>query len=324
MADDTATTAEDRALDALTRILDSAISPEMLAAQQTILRRLALSGDLFPSRVPPPGNITEVGGYLNLVADDPILSAQVLASALGVAGPNPSPGFDPVLPPLYFVTRGNDRNGLSAPTTPVTYSVRNDFAVALDHALEAIHDVGATLPVLAAGRPLPPITSTTTVPADLLPYVGRTLELVPSAALVDPTTDPLAVGQAGGAGPNVVVARQLDAAAPSAGTVTPALWSLWSCTATACTQATVTDAFVDLAPALNAAGWYTSTPVDDPVTSTTPGAWSRWTNVTGLVAGSTRFRDELELIHTVGVISASAVRSALDWIWTGTTFAPGS
>ena len=39
MAGDTASTAEDRAIDALTRILDSAISPDMLAAQQIIMRR---------------------------------------------------------------------------------------------------------------------------------------------------------------------------------------------------------------------------------------------------------------------------------------------
>lgn len=326
MADDTSTTgstAEDRALDALTRILDSAISPDMLAAQQTILRRLAMSGDLFPSRIPPPGNITEIGGYLNLVADDPVLSAQVLASALGVAGPNPSPGFDPVLPPLYFSPRANDRTGASAAATPVSFAVRNDLAPALDAALAAIHDVGATLPVLATSRPLPPSTPTASVPTDLLAYIGRVLELVPSAALVDPATDPLAVGQANGAGPNLVVARQVDAAAPSAGTVTAASWSLWSCTAASCTQATFTDVFVDLGPILGAAGWYTTEPVDDPVDTLHTGSWSRWTNRTGLVDGSTRFGDELELLYPVGAISASSVRGALDWVWDGAAFSPG-
>lgn len=321
MADDTTSTAEDRALDALTRILDSAISPEMLAAQQIILRRLAMSGDLFPSRVPPPGNITEIGGYINLVADDPVLSAQVLASALGVAGPNPSPGFDPVLPPLYFTSRGNDRDGASAAATPVSFTIRNDFAVAFDAALTSIHAVGALLPVLATSRPLPPFTLTATMPTDLLAYIGRTLDLVPTAALVDPTTDPLAVGQNGGAGPNLVIARQVNSAAPAAGTITAASWSLWSCTGAACTQAAVTDAFVEVAPVLNAAGWYTTTPVDDPVSSTQPGAWSHWTNITGLVTGTSRFGDELELLYPIGAISASVVRGAVDWVWNGTAFA---
>jgi hypothetical protein len=327
MADDTTTpgsTAEDRALDALTRILDAAIAPDMLAAQQTILRRLAMSGDLFPSRIPPPGNITEIGGYLNLIADDPVLSTQVLASALGVAGPNPSPGFDPVLPPMYFASRDNDRTGASAAVTPVSFAIRNDLAPALDAALAAIHDVGATLPVLATSRPLPPSTPTASVPSDLLPYVGRVLELVPSAALVDPATDPLAVGQMGGAGPNRVAARQLDTTAPSAGTLTATSWSLWSCTAATCVQTLVTDALVDLGPLLNAAGWYTTTPVDDPVDAAHPGSWSRWTNVTGLVEGASRFGDELELLYPVGAISASAVRAAIDWVWDGTTFSPGT
>jgi hypothetical protein len=324
MADDTASTAEDRAIDALTRILDSAISPDMLAAQQIILRRLALSGDLFPSRIPTPGNITQIGGYINLIADDPVLTAQVLASALGVAGPNPSPGFDPVLPPLYFVDRPNDRPSSVAMSTPITIAVRSDFAVAFGAVLSGLHDMGCSLPVLAASRPLPPHTLTATMPIDLLPFLGRTLELLPTAALVDPTLDSLAVGQLGGAGPTTVVARQLDAAAPSAGTVVAASWSLWSCTAAACTQAAMTAEFVDLAPILNAAGWYTASPTPAPVSTSNSGSWSRWNNVTGLVSGVTTFGDELEMLYSTGAIAASEVRSALHWVWDGATFGPVS
>ncbi len=320
MAGDGPTTAEDRALDALTRILDSAISPEMLAAQQLILRRLALAGDLFPSRVPPPLNITEIGGYLNLIADDPVLEAQVLAAALGVAGPNPSPGFDPVLPPLFFVDRPNDRPASVATVTPVAVSVRNDLAAAFDAAMAALHDLGGVLPLLAVGRPLPRNTPTATVPDDLLPFLGRSLDLVPTAALRDPSTDPLAVGQDAGAGPNVVVARQLDAGAPGAGSVSPSAWSLWACDDTSCTQSSVTGAYVELAPILASAGWYTAEPVPDPDSTTQPGSWARWTNVTGLVAGVTRFHDELELLHTTGEIAASVVRSALDRVWDGAAF----
>lgn len=324
MAGDAPTTAEDRALDALTRILDSAISPEMLAAQQLILRRLALAGDLFPSRVPPPRNITEIGGYLNLIAADPVLEAQVLAAALGVAGPNPSPGFEPVLPPLFFVDRANDRPEPVAAVTPVAVSVRNDLAPAFDAAMAELHDLGAVLPLLAAGRPLPRLGPTATVPDDLLPFLGRSMELVPTAALRDPAADPLAVGQADGAGPNVVVARQLDASAPAAGSITSAAWSLWACDDTSCMQSSVTGAYVELAPILAAAGWYTAEPVSDPSSTAQPGSWARWTNVTGLVVGATRFRDELELLHTTGEIAASVVRSALDRVWDGTAFVAAS
>lgn len=313
--------AEDRAIDALTKILESAISPDMLEAQQIILRRLALSGDLFPSRIPPPANITEVGGYINLVSDDLVLRSQVLASALGVAGPNPAPGFEAELPGLYYVSVPNDRPvGPSQPSTPVTINVRSDLVTAFTAAVQGLHAVGVTLPVLSVNRPLPPVALGVPAPNDLLPYLGRALDLAPGAALVDPTTDPLAVGQEGGAGPQVVVARQLDAAAPDAGSVPAADWELWTCDASACTQSTVNDKFVQLAPVLNAAGWYQATPLGAPTSLGDPGSWHRWTNVTGLVAGVSRVGDELRLLHSVGAISASSIRERVDWVWDGTAF----
>jgi hypothetical protein len=320
MASETASTAEDRALDALTRILDSAITPDALEAQRLILRRLALSGDLFPSRVPAPLNITEVGGYLNLIERDPILRAQVLASALGVAGPNPAPGWEPVYPPLHLVARPNDRPSTVAPATPVSVQIRADFVAAFDTMMSAVHDAGCTLPILSAARPLPPATPGATPPDDLLAHLGRVLELVPSAALVDPAIDPLAVGQAGGAGPNLVVARRLDATAPGAGSVAAAAWSLWGCTGSACSQSTVTDAFLELEPVLNGAGWYGESPLAPPTSLAAPGGWNRWTNLTGLVAGSSTVRSELELIHSTGAIAASSVRERLDWVWDGAGF----
>lgn len=311
-------TADERAIDALTKILESAIAPDMLEAQQIILRRLALAGDLFPSRIPPPLNITEVGGYLNLIQGDLVLTSQVLAATLGVAGPNPSPGFDPTLPPLYYLTVGNDRpSGPAQAVTPVQVQVRNDLAGPLTAAVAALHLLGATLPILSARRPLPPVVVGVDPPTDLLAHLGRVLELVPTAALVDPTTDPLAVGQPGGAGPQEVVARQVDTTAPDAGTVLAAPWSLWSCDATTCTATAVNLAVVPLTPVLNAAGWYQAT-LAAPSTLTST-AWSRWTNLTGLVPG-TAFGSELQLLHSAGEISASSVRARLDWVWDGAAF----
>jgi len=320
MAGEPASTAEDRALDALTRILDSAISPDMLEAQRLILRRLALSGDLFPSRIPAPLNITQVGGYLNLIERDPILRAQVLASALGVAGPNPMPGWEPNLPSLYFTTRPNDRPTGIAAATPVSVQLRNDFAAAFEDALATIHDRGCGLPILAMMRPLPPANPGASPPADLLPLLGRTLELVPSAALVAPATDPLAVGQAGGAGPQLTLARQLDATTPAAASVVAAAWSMWSCTSTACTQGPFTDAFLDLGTILGGAGWYQASPLPAPTSQSADGGWHRWTNVTGLIAGVSTVAQELDLLYPVGAIAASSVRERLDWTWDGTTF----
>ncbi len=317
---ETASTAEDRALDALTKILESAISPDMLEAQKIILRRLALAGDLFPSRVPAPLNISEVGGYLNLLSDEPVLRAQVLAAALGVAGPNPPLGWEATLPQVYLAARANDRpEGTAQPSIPVQFAVRSDFASSLDAALTAIRERGCALPILSAARPLPPATPGAEPPADLLPYLGRVLELVPGAALNDPTTDPLAVGDPGGAGPVQVVARQLDSSAPNASDVASAAWNLWSCTASTCTQASVTDRFLALTPLLNAAGWHQPT-LAAPTTLTDSGGWNRWTNVTGLVANVTRFGEELTLLYPAGAIAQSSVRERLDWVWDGSTF----
>ncbi len=319
---ETTSTAEDRAIDALTKILESAISPEMTQAQRVILQRLATAGDLFPSRVPAPLNITQVGGYLNLIEKDPVLRAQVLASALGVAGPNPTPGFDPTLPPLYFATRAGDRpTGVAQATTPVQFRVRNDFAAPFDAALKTLHDLGVQVPVLAVDALLPPVGGPT--PTDLLPYVGRTLRLVPGAALVDPPTDPLALGQLGGAGEQLVLARQVDTTAPQAGTVVAAAYAVWTCTAGACTQTTLNAAFVDLRPVLGAAGW-TRPATAAPTSTGATGDWHTWTNVTGLVAGVSTFGEELRLIYSLGQIGASAVRECLDWVWNGTAFAAPS
>ena len=50
---------------------------------------LALQGDVIQSRIPAPRNITEIGGYLNLLQTlgQAEMRTQTLAGALGVAGP---------------------------------------------------------------------------------------------------------------------------------------------------------------------------------------------------------------------------------------------
>ena len=59
--------AEDALVLALTEVIKGATSPEIQSAQAMLLRRLATQGDVIPSRIPAPRNITEVGGYLNLL-----------------------------------------------------------------------------------------------------------------------------------------------------------------------------------------------------------------------------------------------------------------
>ncbi len=58
---------EAQALQALLDVIKTVSSPDIAQAQAIMLRRLALEGDVVSSRIPAPQNITEVGGYINLV-----------------------------------------------------------------------------------------------------------------------------------------------------------------------------------------------------------------------------------------------------------------
>jgi hypothetical protein len=117
-----------------------------------------------------------------------------------------------------------------------------------------------------------------------------------------------------------VLARQLDGTAPQAGTVTAAAYALWTCDATTCTQSTVTDAFVDLDPVLAAGGWHRAQPLAAPATAADAKGWNTWTNVTGLVAGTSTVGAELRLLYSAGQIAASSVRELQDLVWDGADF----
>jgi len=312
---------------ALAEILRSSNSPEVLQAQQLLLQRLALQGDVFSSRIPVPKNITEVGGYLNLLArlGESEIRTQALAAALGVAGPNPMPGLAPSQGVLFDVMRPNDRpSGAAEASTPVQVAIRNDFAPAFDAARQAIHAAGCRIPLLGFAPPaLPPHTpGAPGLPQDLLLHLGRVLRLMPTAALADPDQDLLAVARPDGETALHVVARQVEAGAPEAGAVATAPWVAWSCSGSSCAESTDDRAYLPLAPILNAAGWYQPAP-SAPASAGDTGDWWRWTNTTGLVPGSSRYGDELLQRRTPGEVAASALRDALDLVWNGTTFAPG-
>ena len=323
MAEDTTVNTTGKVLDAMIDVLKNSTSSEMLQAQQILLRRMALEGDVVPSRIPAPGNITEIGGYLNLLeeSNQPELRAQVLASVLGVAGPNPPLGWIATEPSLFFTTRANDRpEGALQAAIPVQFTMRSDFASAFDTALQTIHERGCQLPLLSSMRALPSFQGGTPPASELLSYIGRTLDLVPSAALVDPDTDPLVLAHEG-TSDRQVVARQLNAVAPKASVVSPANWIPWKCTGTTCQElAAASRTYLPLAPILNAAGWYQPSPLA-PQSPSQPGNWRRWTNITGLVAGVTRYGEELGYLYTQAAIVASSLREYLPWVWNGTEFA---
>lgn len=308
--------AEVRALDALLEIVKTANSPDLLEAQTILLRRLALQGDVIASRIPAPRNITEIGGYLNLLETlhQPEARAQMLAGILGVAGPNPPPGWMSTKPPLSLVPLANDRPGGPAQATiPLTFAVRSDFAAAVEAARAALHAQDALLPLLAPVKPLPPPVAGVDPPADPLPWLGRVLQIVPSTALVDVDADPVALARPGGTtNPFEIVARSSSLA--------PQNWDAVECTTTACAPAATNSAFVPVAPVLALAGFYPASPLPQPANVTSAG-WSRFTNVTGMVAGISTLGNELSLLYSAGDVLGSAFASRLGWLWTGSTFA---
>ncbi len=70
----------------ITKILEHETSPEVLEIKKLILKRIATESDIKPSRIPAPLNITEIGGYFNLLMqlNQQEMLRQALASILGL------------------------------------------------------------------------------------------------------------------------------------------------------------------------------------------------------------------------------------------------
>jgi len=317
---ETPTSAEDRALDALTAVVQAASSPAAVEAQALLLRRLALDGDLIPTRVPSPRNVTESGGYFNLLETlgQRQTLLDVVAGALGIASGSaralaPAPGV------LGFTSLGNDRPvGDAAPTAPSTVLVRSDLVGGLVAARDALHAYGAVLPLWSS-----PLAPTPATAVDDLEAVGRRVRLLPTAALADPLTDSLVVAReaSGPPGGFAVWARPDPAATPTAGlpdvevetaafdldTGAPVLGSLGP------------TKLVPLAPALSAHGWV-ATAVDAPPATPADTAWAALVCVAGLLPGVTRLRDELALLYPSERIGDSPLSARLDFVWDGSAF----
>ncbi|WP_372784504.1 IPT/TIG domain-containing protein [Phenylobacterium sp.] len=306
----------------LVNVLSAQTSPDALEAQNILMRRLALEGDVVGSRVPPPRNITEIGGYLNILGElkEGAMREQTLAGILGVAGPLQAQGFISNATPLSMVALPNDRPaGAAQPSIPTSAYVRSDFVSAVQAALKTLHAAGATLPLIGPSViTLPKGGPGAAVPANVLAYLGRTLNIAPQTALAAPGTDPIALIRASGT--TDLFAAAANAINPATTPVTPANYDALQCTAT--TKATVPLAaasFVPLAPVLGAAGFYQASPPPQPANATDL-AWATFGNVTGLVAGETLLGDELTLLHRPDAIAASVFASLLNAVWNGATF----
>ena len=322
-AEETGTIEEDLAKTIIS-ILETTNSPAIQRAREVIAHRLAIAGDVAPSRIPAPRNITEIGGYINLLTDydEQNQRSRMIAAALGIAGPQvnlPQPGQ---APPLFFASRDQVRpEGPQQATFPLSFTMRSDFLPAFETLLETLAVQGAAIPLLTPVRILPPAGSDPAPDGETqLDLIGRRLTLAPTAALRDPTTDPLSFTRPTAGGAFEVMARVFDTAAPDAGTIPDQDWTSWSCDSTQCSEVETTDARIALTPLLNAAGWHQAVAPGNPTTLSDPGSWNLWRNITGLVPGQTRFGDELSLVCPSDQIIASSVRDSLDLIWDGDAF----
>jgi hypothetical protein len=307
----------------LVNVLTASTSPNAIEAQNILMRRLALEGDVVGSRVPPPRNITEIGGYMNLLAtlQEGAMREQTLAGILGVAGPVQAQGFLDQTTPLSMVALANDRPaGVAQPSIPTNVWVRSDFVSSVQAAVKTLHAQGATLPLTGPSvLTLPPGGPGAVMPANVLFYLGRTLTIAPQTALATPGTDPIALIRASGTSDPFAAAA--NAINPATNPVTPANYDALQCTATTPTTVPLTAAsFVPLAPVLGAAGFYQASPPPQPA-SNLDTSWASFANVTGLVVGHTILGDELTLLHQPSDIAASVFAALLNTVWNGTTFA---
>ena len=319
--------AVDGLLASLSDVIKSATSPDVQAAQALLLRRLALEGDVIPSRLPSPRNITEMGGYLNLVTqlgrDD--LRTQMLTALLGVAGRSPLTGWEMPAPPLAMVPVANDRPpGAAGSSVTASVFVRADLAEGLRSALQSIRVAGGILPLWSPPPALPPASpggAGAVVPDPLL-YLGRALWIAPSAALIDPEIDPVVVGRTTtDPGTGYRLALRVNSGTPGA---PPADWTAlqWDQGSGAMVDRHLgTEDLLALDRVLAAAGYATPSSIDRPQ-SRTDYAWARLVNAAGLLAGVTRLYDELSLAYPAATIAGSVFAAMADWIWDGTAFSP--
>jgi hypothetical protein len=313
-------------IDVLVELMRTATRPDVLEAQRVLLQRLAHQGDVFPSRIPPPRNITEVGGYLNLLETlgQQGTRSEAVASALGVAGPPPVAAGLAGVVPVGFVDMANDRpEGPAQASIPPLISVRADFHAPLLAAKNTLHASGCQLPLRAPRAVLPanqPGATAASVDMDAaMAALGRALEVFPGAVLTDPATDPLAIArlETPATDPIRLVARELDG-----GTlVAEASWVARRASASnVVDDPAATRRYLDVAPVMAAAGWIHPTPLEAPASLSQRGTLVRFVNLTGLIAGETTLGAELALLYPPAAIARSAFAALTAFVWNGTAF----
>lgn len=324
----------ERAVDTLLDVFERTTSSEALRAQDALQGRIVSSLSSLPARVPPPLNITEVGGYLNLLREEgkKEMVAQAIAAALGLADPE-ARGEEIAAaaatgPSLFLREIEIPRRGLgdAAPSTPLVVGVRSDFARALTEVMGRIEDRGGALPLAGPLPSLPRKHSGRQEIIEPLSVLGRHLIIAPAAILHDPVGDVLALARPVEDGAPVgdarLVARVSNPAAPLALDMEAGDWSAFALAIDSdgtVAEAEVTGFYFDIEPLLAEAGWYYDGPRSaadiDPARPLV-----RLENVTGLIPGQTRLGDELRLLYPEEAIAASALESRIHDVWNGVSF----
>jgi hypothetical protein len=309
--------------DVLAQVIKAAVSPEAQEAQVLLLKRLALEGSVFPTRVPAPLNITEVGGYLNLLASagESKMRTSAIASALGLASPS-ALSWDDAPPRLGFANVMNDPALVASKDLPISVAMRADFAAAWkSQVVPELSALGAVLPLWSRPINLPPLNSIVSVPDPLI-ALGRVVWIAPAAALVNPDIDPVVIGRSDLDVANLVrVMMRVD---PTAVTL-PAGWNwnavVWDEVSNLpLIRAIGSRPLLDVEPIVGLAGFK---PMAKPVipTSRNELSWSRLTNTSGLLAGITTLGDELRLVWSERAIARSQFSAHLEKVWNGKVFA---
>ena len=313
-------------IDTIVELMKTGVRPDVMEAQSLLLQRLANQGDVFPSRVPAPLNITEVGGYLNLLESGGFfdMRASAVAGALGVAGPPAGAAGLGGVVPIGFVDLANDRPaGAVQASIPPLVSVRADFFAPLSTALATIHAKGCMLPLRARRAALPAnqpgATASSLDMEAVLAAMGRKLEIFPGTVLVDPTVDALAIARLETPATTALqlLARELDG-----GSLVPeqSFVAVRGSASAVSNDAAAPGRYLDVAPIVAAAGWVQPQPLVAPTSLTVRGSLVQFINFTGLVAGETKLGGELELLYPATAIARSALANFSNWVWDGTAF----
>ncbi len=305
---------------ALAEMIKASASPEVQEAQVLLLRRLALEGSVFPTRIPAPRNITELGGYLNLLekAGEPKLRTSAIASALGLASPS-SLEWDDSTPRLGFSSVSNNLAAATNGGLPLSVPMRADFAAAWkERILPRLKELGAELPLWAPPARLPEPAIDRPGP-DPLQALGRVVWIAPAAALENPDTDPVVIGRAD---TDVANLTRVMLKANAATGIAPLAWNavVWDDLANVALERAIGDKILaSVEPVVALAGFTAQTNPTVPRTRNEL-SWGRLVNVTGLLQGVTTLGDELSLVWSKRAIARSAFASRLDQLWDGSKF----